>query len=53
MHDNSICNLYALPCWQNFIFAKSGCYTQGKVGFGIPSWLMAAMTAIAQAQALV
>jgi hypothetical protein len=23
---NLICNLYALLCWQNFIFAKSGCY---------------------------
>jgi hypothetical protein len=22
MHDESICNLYALLCWQNFILAK-------------------------------
>jgi hypothetical protein len=26
MHDKSICNQYALLCWQNFILAKSGCY---------------------------
>jgi hypothetical protein len=26
MHNNSICNLYALLCWQNFILPKIGCY---------------------------
>jgi hypothetical protein len=26
-HVNLICNLYALLCWQNFILAKSGCYS--------------------------
>jgi hypothetical protein len=25
---NSICNLYALLCWQKFILAKSGCYNE-------------------------
>jgi hypothetical protein len=24
MHDKLICNLYALLCWQNFIFVKLG-----------------------------
>jgi hypothetical protein len=28
MHNKSICNLYALLYWQNFILAKSGCYTK-------------------------
>jgi hypothetical protein len=28
MHGKLICNLYALLCWQNFILANSGCYTQ-------------------------
>jgi hypothetical protein len=35
MHGKLICNLYALLCWQNFILAKSGCYT-GALGAAGP-----------------